>query len=173
MRTLDLKRKVRNVPNFPQPGIQFKDITPILQDPKYFSKLVDDLAHLFDDKKFDKVVGIDARGFILAGALAYKLGAGLALVRKKGKLPHKTVAKSYTLEYGSNTVEMHQDTIAKGDRVLIVDDVIATGGTLTAAVSLVRKLHGRVEGVALMINLSFLNGLKKLPGIDVRYLIEY
>ena len=143
-----LKAAVRDVPDFPVKGILFKDITPILQDGKLFGQAVDAIADRQKGKKVDAVVGIDARGFIFAGAVAYKLGVGLVPVRKKGKLPHKTVVTSYTLEYGSETSEMHVDALKKGDNVIIVDDLLATGGTAMAAATLVKQLGGNIKLVA-------------------------
>jgi len=173
MAKLNLKHKIRNIPNWPQKGIIFRDITPLLQDKKYFRQAIDDLTRLFKGQKIDKIVGIDARGFLLAAAMAYKLGTGMAIIRKKGKLPHKTLSQDYTLEYGKATIEIHNDAIKKGERVLIVDDVIATGGTLEAAVKLVKRLKGKLLGIALLINLKDLTGLKKLKGIKVKYLMEF
>lgn len=173
MGKLSLKRKIRSIPNWPQKGIIFRDITPLLQDKKYFRQAIHDLCRFFPAKKIDKIVGIDARGFLLAAAMAYKLGTGIAIIRKKGKLPHKTLSQDYTLEYGKATIEIHNDAIKKGERVLIVDDVIATGGTLEAAVKLVKRLKGKLIGIALLINLKDLPGLKKLKGITVKYLMEF
>jgi len=173
MGKLNLKRKIRSIPNWPKKGVIFRDITPLLQDKKYFKQAIDDLTRLFKGQKIDKIVGIDARGFLLAAAMAYKLGTGIAIIRKKGKLPHKTLSQDYTLEYGKATVEIHNDAIKKGERVLIVDDVIATGGTLEAAVKLVNRLKGNLLGIALLINLKDLTGLKKLKGVKVKYLMEF
>lgn len=173
MKRLNLKHKIRNIPDWPQKGVIFRDITPLLQDKRYFRQAIDDLTKLFPARKIDKIVGIDARGFLLAAAMAYKLGTGVAIIRKKGKLPHKTLSQDYTLEYGKATIEIHNDAIKKGERVLIVDDVIATGGTLEAAVKLVKRLKGKLLGVALLINLKDLSGLKKLKGIPVKYLMEF
>lgn len=173
MKRLNLKHKIRNIPNWPQKGVIFRDITPLLQDKKYFRQAIDDLTKLFSAKKIDKIVGIDARGFLLAAAMAYKLGTGVAIIRKKGKLPSKTLSQNYTLEYGKATIEIHNDAIKKGDRVLIVDDIIATGGTLEAAVKLVKRLKGKLLGIALLINLKDLSGLKKLKGVPVKYLMEF
>lgn len=173
MPKINLKRKIRNIPNWPQKGVIFRDITPLLQDKKYFKHAIDELTKLYKGKKIDKIVGIDARGFLLAAAMAYKMGTGVAIIRKKGKLPHKTLSQDYTLEYGKATVEIHNDAIKKGERVLIVDDVIATGGTLEAAAKLVKRLKGNLIGIALLINLKGLKGLGKLKNIKVKYLIEF
>lgn len=173
MKKLNLKNKIRNIPDWPQKGVIFRDITPLLQDKKYFRQAIDDLTRLYKGQIIDKIVGIDARGFLLAAAMAYKLGTGIAIIRKKGKLPHKTLSQDYTLEYGKATVEIHNDAIKKGERILIVDDVIATGGTLEATVKLVKRLKGNLLGIALLINLKDLTGLKKLKGIKVKYLMEF
>ena len=160
---------IRDVPDYPQPGIVFKDITPLLAEPKVFRAVVDALAASFGP--VDKVVGIEARGFILAAPVAYQTGAGFVPVRKKGKLPSATFAQEYQLEYGTATVEVHQDAFQPGDRVLIVDDVLATGGTARATASLVRQCDAEVVGIAVLMELSFLNGRSALPGLDVRALL--
>lgn len=170
---MDLKSKVRNIQDWPKPGVNFKDITPLLQDAAAFKQTIDELAAPYQGKKIDVVVAIDARGFLLATAVAYKLGAGVALVRKNGKLPYKTISESYDLEYGSNVVEMHEDAVAPGQKVLMVDDVLATGGTMAAAVKMVKKLGGEIIGISFLIGLSFLNGKDKLKGYEVRELISY
>ena len=169
----ELKAAIRDVPDFPIKGILFKDITPILQDGKLFRIAVDSIANRHTGRKIDAVVGIDARGFIFAGAVAYKLGVGFLPVRKKGKLPHKTVATSYTLEYGSETSEMHIDAIKKGDNVIIVDDLLATGGTSLAAATLVKQLGGNIAELDFLIELSFLKGREKLKGSPVFSTIVY
>jgi adenine phosphoribosyltransferase len=168
-----LKAAVRDVPDFPIKGILFKDITPILQDGKLFRVAVDSIADRHQGKKVDGVVGIDARGFIFAGAVAYKLGVGLVPVRKKGKLPYKTVVTSYTLEYGSETSEMHVDSIKKGDNVIIVDDLLATGGTAMAAATLVKQLGGNITEIDFLIELSFLKGRDRLKDYNVFSAIVY
>lgn len=170
---LNLKKFIRNIPDWPIKGVSFKDITPLLQDPKAFKFAIDELIKPFAKEKIDLVVGLDARGFILAAAAAYQLGAGLVMVRKKGKLPWKTVSKKYKLEYAENVFEMHRDSIKAGQRVLIVDDVLATGGTMGAAIDLVKKLKGKIVGVAFLMNLTFLNGEKKLGGLKIHSLVEY
>jgi adenine phosphoribosyltransferase len=168
-----LKAAIRDVPDFPIKGILFKDITPILQDGKLFRQAVDAIADRHKGKKVDAVVGIDARGFIFAGAVAYKLGVGFLPVRKKGKLPYKTVVTSYTLEYGSETSEMHTDAIKAGDRVIIVDDLLATGGTAMAAAQLVKQLGGTIAEIDFLIELSFLKGRDRLKDYPVFSAITY
>ena len=156
---------VRDVPDYPQRGVLFKDITPLLAQPKVFSAVVDALADSFG--QVDKVAGIEARGFILAAPVAYQTGAGFVPVRKKGKLPSATFAQEYRLEYGTATLEVHQDAFEPGDRVLIVDDVLATGGTARATTTLVRQAGAEVAGIAVLMELSFLNGRAALTGLDV------
>ncbi|MCG3149399.1 MAG: Adenine phosphoribosyltransferase [Verrucomicrobiae bacterium] len=168
-----LKAAVRDVPDFPIKGILFKDITPILQDPKLFRLAVDTIADRQKGKNLKAVVGIDARGFIFAGAVAYKLGIGFVPVRKKGKLPYKTVVTSYTLEYGSETSEMHIDAINKGDNVIIVDDLLATGGTAMAAATLVKKLGGNIAEIDFLIELAFLKGRERLRDYPIFSAIQY
>jgi len=157
-----LKLVIREIKNWPIKGVNFKDITPLLKDKKLFRRMVNLLAKPYIGKRVDKVVGIDARGFILAAAVAYKLKSGLAIARKKGKLPWKKVFRKYALEYGSNTIEMHKDSISPGDHVLMIDDVLATGGTMMAAIDLVKKLKGKIIGIEFLIELGFLNGRKVL-----------
>jgi len=168
-----IKSKIREIPDWPKKGVSFKDMTPLLQDGKLFCKTIDFLIFPYSKKKIDKVVGIDARGFILAAAAAYKLKTGLAIVRKKGKLPSKTVSQDYSLEYATNTLEMHQDAILPGERVVIVDDVLATGGTMQATVNLVNKLKGKIVGIEFLIELKYLGGRKNLKGQKIRSLLEY
>ena len=160
---------IRDVPDYPQPGVLFKDITPLLAEPEAFSAVVDALAGEFGP--VDKVVGIEARGFILAAPVAYRTGAGFVPVRKKGKLPSATFAQEYQLEYGSATLEVHQDAFAPGERVLIVDDVLATGGTARATATLVARCGAEVAGIAVLMELSFLNGRSALTGLDIRALL--
>lgn len=169
----DLKRAVRNVPDFPKPGIQFKDITPILADRRLYAASIDLLAGSHRHGSIDAVVGIDARGFIFAAAVALKLGAAFVPVRKKGKLPYQTHEQSYDLEYGSSTVAIHVDAIPSAGRVLLVDDLLATGGTASAAVALLEKVGARILEVSFLIELSFLNGRDRLKGHPVRSLIVY
>ena len=168
-----IKSKIRSVKNWPKKGVIFRDITPVLQDKKLFKTLINELAKPYLKSKIDIVVGIDARGFLLASGVAYKLGTGLALVRKKGKLPYKTVSKKYVLEYASNTLEMHKDAIKKGQKVLLIDDVLATGGTMEATVALVEKLGGRICGIVFLIELDFLKGRDKIKKYPVKSLIHY
>ena len=160
---------IRDVPDYPQPGIVFKDITPLLADGPAFAAVVDALADGNED--VTKVAGIEARGFILAAPVAYVLGAGFVPVRKQGKLPAETYAQSYELEYGQATLEVHSDGFAPGDRVLIVDDVLATGGTAAATAELVRRTGATVAGIVVLLELGFLAGRAKLPGLDVRSLL--
>src|ERR1700743_328735 len=169
----DLKKLIREVADYPKPGILFYDLTTVLKDPKGSHGLVDRLRAHYDGHKIDKVAGIEARGFIFAPALAYRLGAGFVPVRKPKKLPAKTRAVSYALEYGTDSLELHEDAITPGDRVIICDDLLATGGTAAAAAKLVQELGGKVDGLAFAVELTFLNGRKKLPGFDVFSLIQY
>jgi len=168
-----LRSAIRDVPDFPIKGILFKDITPVLQDGKLFQLAVDTIADRHKGKKVDAVVGIDARGFIFAGAVAYKLGVGMVPVRKKGKLPWKTVVTSYTLEYGSETSEMHIDSIKPGSNVIIVDDLLATGGTAMAACQLVKQLGGNISEIDFLIELSFLKGRERLKDYNLFAAITY
>ena len=168
-----LKSFIRDIPDFPKPGIIFKDITPLLKDGEALHIVCDELAKHFQKAAVDQVVGIESRGFIFSPMIAYKLGAGFVPVRKKGKLPHKVERVSYTLEYGEDFLEIHQDAILKGERVLIVDDVLATGGTAEAVVKLVEKLGGKVVGLAFVIELLFLNGRKRFPNLALHSLIQY
>jgi adenine phosphoribosyltransferase len=170
---MDIKSKIREVPDWPKPGVSFKDITPLLGDPDGFKEVIDKLAEPYLGQKIDKVVGIDARGFIFAAAMAYKLGAGLAIVRKKGKLPWKTIGAEYALEYASNTIEMHEDAVLPGEKILIVDDVLAIGGTMEATVGLVKKLGGDIAGISFVIELGFLNGRSKLGENKIYSLVTY
>ncbi len=169
----DLKAAIRDVPDFPIPGILFRDITPLLRDGRLFRRAVDTVAERHAGKGIQAVVGIDARGFIFAGAVAYKLGIGMVPVRKKGKLPWKTVVTSYTLEYGSETSEMHVDAIANGDRVVIVDDLLATGGTALAAARLVEQLGGQIAEIDFLIELSDLKGRERLRAYPLFSAIQY
>jgi adenine phosphoribosyltransferase len=168
-----LANAIRNVPDFPQPGIQFKDITPVLSDPRLFAGSIDLLTSHFQPGSVDAVVGIDARGFIFAAAAAYKLKCGFVPVRKKGKLPFKSYEQSYDLEYGSNTIAIHVDAVKPGSRVVLVDDLLATGGTAGAAANLLQRLGVQILEVAFLIELSFLKGREKLKGFPVRSLIVY
>jgi len=168
-----LARHVRDVPDFPRPGVVFKDVTPLLLDHVAFSSAVDAIVMHFGRGTVDKVVGIEARGFILAAPVAYHFGAGFVPARKAGKLPDGTVSIGYELEYGQETLEIHADAIDEGDRVLVVDDVLATGGTAAATVELVQRLGGRVVGLGFLIELSFLDGASRLDGHDLVSLLTY
>jgi len=169
----DIERAIRNVPDFPKPGIQFKDITPALADPRLFSGCIDLLIDGFKPGQVDAVVGIDARGFIFAAAAAMKLQAGFVPVRKKGKLPYKTHEQEYDLEYGTSSVAMHVDALKPGSRVLLIDDLLATGGTAAAAASLVQKLGAQILEISFLIELKFLNGRDRLKGHKVRSVVVY
>ena len=170
---MDLTQYVRDIPDFPQEGIVFKDITPLLSNSSAFRFVIDNFSMRYSDKKIDAIVGIDARGFIFASALAYRMGVGFIPVRKPGKLPYKTIEEQYDLEYGSNTLAIHEDAINPDANVIICDDVIATGGTLTATINLVEKLGGQVVSIATLIELVFLNGRQHFPGYDIYSLIEF
>jgi adenine phosphoribosyltransferase len=169
----EIEGAIRNVPDFPKTGIQFKDITPLLADPRLFSGSIELLTEKYKPGDVDAVVGIDARGFIFASAAAVRLQAGLVPVRKKGKLPYKTHEQDYALEYGSATIAIHVDALKPGSRVLIVDDLLATGGTAAAAAALVQKLGAKILEIDFLIELKFLNGRDKLKGHPVRSLVVY
>ena len=164
---------VRDIPNFPQEGVLFKDITPLLQDPKAFHVAMDRLAAHYAGAGIEAVVGVESRGFIFGAPLAYLLNCGFIPVRKFGKLPFETVSVEYALEYGTNVVELHTDAIKPGQRVLIVDDLLATGGTVSASIELVEKMGGHVAGIAFLVELGFLKGRERLEGHDVFALIQY
>ena len=168
-----LKDRIRHVPDFPKPGILFYDVTTLLRDPTGFRMAIDALSEPYYGQGISLVVGIESRGFILGSAVADRLGAGFIPVRKVGKLPHTTIRVSYSLEYGSDSLEMHSDAIEKGQTVLIVDDLLATGGTARATVDLVRQGGGQVHGVAFLIELVDLNGRAKLEGENVRAVLQY
>jgi adenine phosphoribosyltransferase len=170
-----IKAKIRTVRDWPKAGVNFRDVTTLFQDPTTFQLAVDKLADLFLNQSIDRVAAVDARGFILGGALAYKLGKPLAMVRKKGKLPHETISAEYDLEYGSAAIEVHRDTSQKGDRVIVVDDLIATGGTLMASAQLFRQLGSDVVGVAAVVDLPELGGsrLLKEAGLSVAALCSF
>jgi adenine phosphoribosyltransferase len=169
----DLKSLIREIPDYPKPGILFYDLTTLLQDGKGFHALVEQLCDHYSGQKVDLVAGIEARGFIFAPALAFRLGAGFVPVRKPKKLPWKTASVTYQLEYGSDQLEIHQDAVKKGQRVLLCDDLLATGGTAAAAIELVRQSGGEIVGAAFAVELNFLQGRKKLPGVDVFSLLKY
>jgi adenine phosphoribosyltransferase len=168
-----LKARIRHIPDFPKPGILFYDITTLLNDRQGFRDSVDALVGPFRQTPVDQVVGIESRGFILAGAVAQAIGAGFVPIRKKGKLPSKCVGEDYSLEYGAHTLEIHEDAVARGQRVLVIDDVLATGGTAKAAANLVRRIGGDVVGLSFLIELNFLNGRDKLPGEEVYSVMQY
>ncbi len=168
-----LKAKIRTVLDFPRPGIGFKDITTLIKDGPAFQTAIDAMAQHFNPDKIDLVLGVEARGFIFASALAYKWGKGVVILRKPGKLPAETVREEYSLEYGTDAIEIHKDAISQDQRVLVVDDLLATGGTVAAACRLVEKLGGKVAGVAFLIELSFLNGINQLKNYHVVSLIKF
>ena len=170
---MDLKSFIQDIPDWPKEGVIFRDITPLLQNPEALKFTIEELAESYVGQKVDKVVAIDARGFLLASAVGYKLNAGVVLVRKPGKLPRKTIKQDYELEYAANTLEMHQDAISQGENILIIDDVLATGGTAKATVELVEQLGGQVVGLGFLIDLTFLKGKDKLKGYRVYSLIQY
>ncbi len=173
MPRIDLRTRIRDVPDFPKPGIVFKDIMPLLADAAALHQAVDDLVGWAGPRKVDIVVGAEARGFILGAAMAYQLGAGFVAARKPGRLPFLTVGAKYALEYGFDALEMHVDALIKGARVLIHDDLLATGGTARAKIDLVEQLGAKVVGLAFVVELGFLNGRDKLYGYDVHSLVQY
>ncbi len=168
-----LDKFIRDIPDFPKKGIIFKDITPLIGDPPAFKTVINLLAKKYQGKKIDKILCVESRGFIFASALAYKLGIGIVPVRKPGKLPYKTTKETYSLEYGTDTLEMHLDAFKKGSRILIIDDLLATGGTVKACTSLVKKLGGKVAGIGFVIELGFLHGRDKLKGFDIYSIIKF
>ncbi len=169
----DLKKLIREVPDYPKPGILFYDLTTLLKDKQGFHTLIDRLCDHYKGHTIDIVAGIEARGFIFAPTLAYRLNAGFVPVRKPKKLPSKTARVSYSLEYGTDTLEIHEDAVKPGQRVIICDDLLATGGTAAATAKLIQQLGGAVEGAAFAVELTFLNGRKKLSGLDIFSLIQY
>jgi adenine phosphoribosyltransferase len=171
--SVDLESRIRDVPDFPRPGIVFKDIMPLLADPATLHEAVERLAAYAEPLRPDLVLGAEARGFILGAALAYRLGCGFIAARKPGKLPWRTVAVEYALEYGTDSLEVQEDALAQGTRVLVHDDVLATGGTARAKVELVERLGGEVVGVAFLVELAFLGGRRQLEGHDVFSVITY
>jgi adenine phosphoribosyltransferase len=168
-----MKELIRDIPDFPAPGVMFRDITPVLQDPKAFGEVVSTMAECVKAAKPDVIVGIESRGFIMGAPIALELGVGFVPVRKAGKLPADTIKAEYALEYGTNAVEIHRDAITPGMRAVIVDDLLATGGTAKAAIELVEELGGEIAGVCFLIELTFLNGRAPLEGYDVRTLVKY
>ncbi len=169
----DLARYIRDIPDFPKKGIIFKDITPLLGDAAAFDQAVKDMAAPFRGKGIDKVVAVEARGFIFGAAVARELGAGFVPIRKPGKLPYRTVSVSYQLEYGSDTITMHEDAVKEGEKVLVVDDLLATGGTVAGTLSLLEKTRCKVAGIAFLVELDFLHGRDKLGGQNIHSLIHY
>lgn len=170
---MNYKKLIREVPDFPKPGILFYDITTLLKDAKAFRSVIGDLTALYRDRQVAKVIGIESRGFILGGPLAHQIGAGFVPVRRPGKLPADIYEVKYNLEYGSNSLAVHRDAIAMGERVLIIDDLLATGGTASATVNLVRQLGGEIVGVAFLVELLSLHGRRQLNGCEVQALIQY
>jgi adenine phosphoribosyltransferase len=168
-----MKSRIRSIPNYPKKGIMFYDITTLLKDADAFAKCIDHIAQILDGRKIDYIVGIDARGFIIGAALAYKLKKGFIPIRKKGKLPHKTVSKSYDLEYGTDTIEMHIDAVEKGDNVVVVDDLLATGGTAKAAAELVTGAGANIISLIFLVELKDLKGREKLQDYNIISLIKY
>ena len=168
-----LKSKIRGIPDFPKPGILFYDVTTLLRDPAGFRQSIDAMCEPYDKGSLDLIVGIESRGFILGAAMADRLGAGFVPVRKLGKLPGPTIRESYSLEYGTDSLEVHDDAIQKGQRVLIVDDLLATGGTARAVLNLVRRLGGDVRGLAFLVELGFLPGRQKLDGEQLHVVVRY
>ena len=170
-----VKKIIRDIPNFPKEGIVFKDIAPLLADADAFGKTINTLKERYSGKQVDTVVGVEARGFIFASALAYALNAGTTMVRKPGKLPYKTYRETYSLEYGTDTIEIHQDAFQEGERIILIDDVLATGGTLGATINLIRNnfKNVEIEEVAFLIELDVLNGREKLKGTPIHSLIHY
>jgi adenine phosphoribosyltransferase len=170
---VDLKKTIRSIPDFPKKGIVFRDITTLLKNPRAFKEAIDKLSAHFADSEADIIVGPESRGFIFGSALAYKMGLGFVPVRKPGKLPAETESESYSLEYGIDTIEIHKDAVKSGTKALMIDDLLATGGTMLAACRLVEKLGGKVVGVGFLIELSFLNGREKLKKYPLFTLIDY
>lgn len=173
MKITDLKKHIRDIPDFPKEGIIFRDISTLLKNPQAFRKSIDTLAAAFKKSKIKYVVGVEARGFIFGAALAYKLGAGFIPVRKKGKLPYKTTSVTYQLEYGMDTLEIHEDAIPANARVLVVDDLLATGGTVKAVIDLLKLQKAKIVGVAFLVELQFLKGKEKLKDLPIYSVIQY
>ncbi|MDE2028506.1 MAG: adenine phosphoribosyltransferase [Candidatus Omnitrophica bacterium] len=173
MKIADLKKHIRDIPDFPKEGIIFKDISTLLKNPRAFKKSIDTLASHFNKERIEYVVAVEARGFIFGAALAYKLGAGFIPVRKKGKLPYKTKSVTYQLEYGMDTLEIHEDAIPAGARVLVVDDLLATGGTVRAVIDLLKLQKADVVGVAFLVELLFLKGKEKFKDLPIYSVIQY
>lgn len=173
MKTEELKKLIRDVPDFPKKGIIFKDITTLIKNGPAFREIIDRISSLYSSGKIDRVIGVESRGFIFGAPVAYNLGAGIVPIRKKGKLPAETISYTYSLEYGEDTLQIHKDAVEKGQNILIVDDLLATGGTSKAAVNLVEKLGGKVAGIVFVIELEFLNGRQALKGYRIDSLLKY
>ncbi|MHC4157774.1 MAG: adenine phosphoribosyltransferase [Planctomycetota bacterium] len=173
MERINLEKHIRSIPDWPKPGILFRDITPLLADPEAFAKAVDDLCAGFTEANIDYVAAVEARGFIFGAAVAEKLNAGFVPIRKKGKLPFKTESVTYDLEYGTDTLEVHIDAVEKTDKVLMVDDLLATGGTMAAACKLIEKIGGKIIGISFLIELTDLAGREKLAGYEIKTIISY
>lgn len=170
---MELEKFIRDVPDFPKKGIIFKDITTLLKDKDAFKHVVDLMVERYKDKNIHKIVGIESRGFIFGGVVAYRLGCGFVPARKPGKLPAETIREDYTLEYGSNSLELHVDAIKAGENVVIIDDLLATGGTALAVAKLVERLKGKIIGIDFLIELEFLNGKEKLEGYNIKSYLKY
>ncbi|MBF0491356.1 MAG: adenine phosphoribosyltransferase [Deltaproteobacteria bacterium] len=170
---IDLKKIIRDVPNFPKPGILFKDITPLLANAEAFKQVIDSFVERYKNQKLKAIVGVESRGFIFASALAYALNTGVVLIRKNGKLPAETIKQGYSLEYGKDHIEIHKDSILPGDQVLLMDDVLATGGTANASCELIQKMGGKLLEVAFVIELGFLKGRDNLKGKEIFSLLQY
>lgn len=170
---MDLREYIRDVPDFPKEGIIFKDITTLISSGDAFKYAVDKMIEPFKEESIDRIIGIESRGFLFGGAMAYILGTGVNIARKPGKLPWKTIREEYSLEYGTNALEIHMDAVKEGEKILIVDDLLATGGTALAVAKLVERLGGSVMGISFLIELTFLNGRKKLEGYKVHSVVEY
>jgi adenine phosphoribosyltransferase len=168
-----VRAAIRDVPDFPRPGVVFKDITPILSEPRLFRQVIDALADRWRGERVQKIIGIESRGFVFAAPLAYALGAGLTIIRKPGKLPWKTISEAYALEYGEAVLELHEDAFRPGERVLVVDDVLATGGTAEAAGRLIERQQAQLAGYAFVVNLSFLGGAARLGEANVHALLRF
>jgi adenine phosphoribosyltransferase len=173
MKKDEIKKLIRDVADFPAPGIILRDITPLLSDPEAFNCVLDIMTNPYSDKKIDHVAGIDARGFIFGSAIARELHAGFIPLRKKGKLPYKKISHSYELEYGINEIEMHIDALKRGDNVLLIDDLLATGGTIKAACNLIEEIGGNISGISVLIELCELGGREKLAGYDIDAVVSY
>jgi adenine phosphoribosyltransferase len=168
-----LKSKIRNVPDFPIKGIMFRDITTLVKDPQAFKYVIDTLTERYRDKKIDQIVGIESRGFIFGGALAHRLGCGFIPARKPGKLPAETIEESYELEYGRTSLQLHIDSINKGDRIVIIDDLLATGGTIRATANMIERLGGQILEIAVVVELTFLKGREKLKNYSIYSMVDY